>query len=64
MADQHEIRSNSVYEAAESGIDKPAAVEQPKSKAGFMGKLVFPVRLIFHKTSTLTFVQVDGILQG
>lgn len=43
MADQNDTRGNSVSEAAESGIVKPAAVEQPKSKAGFMGKLVFPV---------------------
>lgn len=64
MADQNESRGNSAYEDAESGIAKPAAVEQPKSKAGFMGKLVFPVQMTFHKTSKLTFVQVEGILQG
>ncbi|KAJ5198120.1 uncharacterized protein N7498_007237 [Penicillium cinerascens] len=40
MADQNNIRGNSVYEAAESDIAKPAAVEQTKSKAGFMGKLM------------------------
>lgn len=64
MADQNEIRGNSVYEAAESGIAKPAAVEQPKPKAGFMGKSVFLVRLILQMTSKLTFAQVDGILEG
>ena len=46
MADQDEIRGNSVYETAESGVEKPVAHEKPKPKSGFMGKSVFPLRMV------------------
>jgi hypothetical protein len=62
MTDQDEIRGNSIYETAESGVAKPDAVERPKPKAGLMGKSVFPVRLIMG--FELTFMKAEGILQG
>jgi len=46
MADHDEIRGDSVYETAESGIAKPAAVEQMEPKAGFMSKSVFAVHIL------------------
>lgn len=45
MADQDEIRGNSVYETAESGAEKSVAIEKPKPKAGLMGKSVFPLKM-------------------
>jgi hypothetical protein len=45
MADQDEIRGNSVYETAESGAEKPVAIEKPKPKAGLMSKLVPPLEM-------------------
>ncbi|KAJ5998269.1 hypothetical protein N7451_006079 [Penicillium sp. IBT 35674x] len=40
MADQDEIRGNSVYQTAEPDIEKPAAAEKPKQKACSMNRMI------------------------
>lgn len=59
MADQDEIRGNSVYQIEEpiaetpSPVEKPVAVQQEK-KSGLMAKLVspYPILYVFHQRRT------------
>lgn len=51
MADQDEIRGNSVYQAEEPVTETPSPVEKPvaakqEKKSGLMAKLVFPCPIL------------------